>query len=119
MLRFALIQLTHKGFEVNGLIHDGIVLHMPKKNLRKNIIKAKKILIDASKQILNEDSSTQYFCDVELKVYRYRMIQGKDDQIKFNRILEIIKQHTQVKSPGVTSGKLPDPRVHINNNIYL
>ena len=61
MLRRALIDLTFAGIEVNALIHDGIVITLNKKNFRKEFIQAKEILINASKAILNEDSSTNNF----------------------------------------------------------
>mgnify|MGYP007000281549 len=75
--------LTFAGIEVNALIHDGIVITLNKKNFRKEFIQAKEILINASKAILNEDSSTNYYCDVDFQIIRSGMIQEPADQNKF------------------------------------
>ena len=101
MLRRALIDLTTAKIEVNALIHDGIVVTLNKKNFRKEFIKAKKILIDASKVILNEDNSTDYFCDVDFQIIRSGMIQKESEQNKFKRILELVDEY----NPGnITRG---------------
>ena len=106
MLRRALIDLTHAGIEVNALIHDGIVLTFNRKNFRKEFIKAKKILLDASKTILNIDSSTNHFCDVDFQFIRSGMIQGKDEQKKFQRILDLVEQNQGIV-PGVVRNQIP------------
>ena len=117
MLRRALIDLTHAGFEVNALIHDGILVQLNKKNLRKELIKAKQILVDASRKILNEDSSTDYYCDVDFQTIRYQMVQKKDEQSKWDRIIKIIKNNNPGNYSWGTQGKTTDPRVYININI--
>ena len=115
MLRRALIDLTHAGIEVNALIHDGIVLTFNRKNFRKEFIKAKKILLDASRTILNIDGSTNHFCDVDFQFIRSGMIQGKDEQKKFQRILDLVEQN-----PGNISRGSEEPdtdlMININNN---
>ena len=115
MLRRALIDLTHAGIEVNALIHDGIVLTFDRKNFRKEFIKAKKILLDASRTILNIDGSTNYFCDVDFQFIRSGMIQGKDEQKKFQRILDLVDKYPGNISRG-TEGKNTDLMININNN---
>ena len=115
MLRRALIDLTHAGIEVNALIHDGIVLTFSRKNFRKEFIKAKKILLDASRTILNIDGSTNYFCDVDFQFIRSGMIQGKDEQKKFQRILDLVDKYPGNISRG-TEGKNTDLMININNN---
>ena len=115
MLRRALIDLTHAGIEVNALIHDGIVLTFNRKNFRKEFIKAKKILVDASKTILNIDNSTNYFCDVDFQFIRSGMIQGKDEQKKFQRILDLVDKYPGNISRG-TEGEDTDLMININNN---
>ena len=47
----------------------GLFLHSIEKNFRKEFIKAKKILLDASRTILNIDGSTNHFCDVDFSIY--------------------------------------------------
>ena len=115
MLRRALIDLTTAGIEVNALIHDGIVLTFNRKNFRKEFIKAKKILLDASKTILNIDNSTNYFCDVDFQFIRSGMIQGKDEQKKFQRILDLVDKYPGNISRG-TEGEDTDLMININNN---
>ena len=115
MLRRALIDLTHAGIEVNALIHDGIVLTFNRKNFRKEFIKAKKILLDASKTILNIDSSTNHFCDVDFQFIRSGMIQGKDEQKKFQRILDLVEQNPGNNSRGSEEPDT-DLMININNN---
>jgi DNA polymerase I-like protein with 3'-5' exonuclease and polymerase domains len=101
MLRRALIDLTTAKIEVNALIHDGIVVTLNKKKFRKEFIKAKKILIDASKVILNQDTSTDYSCDVDFQIIRSGMIQKESEQNKFKRILELVDEY----NPGnITRG---------------
>ena len=115
MLRRALIDLTHAGIEVNALIHDGIVLTFNRKNFRKEFIKAKKILLDASKTILNIDSSTNHFCDVDFQFIRSGMIQGKDEQKKFQRILDLVEQNPGNNYRGSEEPDT-DLMININNN---
>ena len=107
MLRRALIDLTFAGIEVNALIHDGIVITLNKKNFRKEFIQAKEILINASKAILNEDSSTDYYCDVDFQIIRSGMIQEPADQNKFNRIIELTNEF----NPGNNSRGYPRNKV--------
>mgnify|MGYP003115542931 FL=1 len=101
MLRLALINLVNAGIEVNALIHDGIIVSLDKKKFRNQFIKAKKILEDASRKILNKDKKTNYMCPVDFQVFRYAMIQDKSEQEKWNRILKIIKNNTLGNIPGV------------------
>jgi len=115
MLRRALIDLTHAGIEVNALIHDGIVLTFNRKNFRKEFIKAKKILLDASRTILNIDGSTNHFCDVDFQFIRSGMIQGKDEQKKFQRILDLVEQNPGNNSRGSEEPDT-DLMININNN---
>jgi len=112
MLRRALIDLTHAGIEVNALIHDGIVLTFDRKNFRKEFIKAKKILLDASRTILNIDGSTNHFCDVDFQFIRSGMIQGKDEQKKFQRILDLVD-----KNPGNISRGTEEASTDLMMNI--
>ena len=119
MLRRALIDLTRAKIEVNALIHDGIVVTLNKKNFRKEFIKAKKILIDASKVILNEDKSTNYFCDVDFQIVKSGMIQKQSEQNKFNRIVELVEQSNPSNISRGSKEPDTDPMININNKIYI
>ena len=118
MLRRALIDLTTAGIEVNALIHDGIVITLNKKNFRKEFIQAKEILINASKAILNEDSSTDYYCDVDFQIIRSGMIQEPADQNKFNRILELTNEFNPGNNSRGTQGTKSALWIDININKY-
>jgi len=118
MLRRALIDLTTAGIEVNALIHDGIVITLNKKNFRKEFIQAKEILINASIAILNEDSSTNNFCDVDFQTIRSGFIQEDADQNKFNRILELVDEYNPGNNSRGTQGTKSAPWIDININKY-
>ena len=118
MLRRALIDLSLAGIEVNALIHDGIVITLNRKNFRKEFIKAKKILINASIAILNEDSSTNNFCDVDFQTIRSGFIQEDADQNKFNRILELVDEYNPGNNSRGTQGTKSAPWIDININKY-
>ena len=118
MLRRALIDLTTAGIEVNALIHDGIVITLNRKNFRKEFIQAKKILINASIAILNEDSSTNNFCDVDFQTIRSGFIQEDADQNKFNRILELVDEYNPGNNSRGTQGTKSAPWIDININKY-
>ena len=88
MLRLALIGLTEKNFEVNALIHDGILLHVPLKNLENKIKKIEKIMTDASKVVLGKHSKIR----VEFNTMRSHFKQKEKEQNKFNRIMKRVNQ---------------------------
>jgi len=113
MLRRALIDLTHAGIEVNALIHDGIVVTLNRKKFRKEFIKAKKILLDASRTILNIDGSTNYFCDVDFQFIRSGMIQKEAEQKKFQRILDLVESNPGNISRG-SEETYPDLMMNIS-----
>jgi hypothetical protein len=132
MLRHALIGITKAGIELNALIHDGIVVTLDRKKFRKQFLKVKKIMEEASRRILNDSKATDFICPVDWQVIRTGMIQdvGKDkkpEQDKWDRIINIID--TQGESTGVyTLGQTPivTPdnksalRVNLNNlNKYI
>ena len=127
MLRFAAIGICNAGIECNALIHDGLLVHVPRKKFRKQFMKVKKIMEDASRKILNKDSSTDYVCGVEWQLIRHAMIQEKSEQDKWDRIMTIVNKHTQGKIPEVdnqgknsrgTSILTPAPCNIIVNNMY-
>jgi len=129
MLRHALIGIHKAGIELNALIHDGIVVTLDRKKFRKQFLKVKKIMEDASIKILNDANKTNYICPVDWQFIRTGMIQEDAEQSKWDRIINIINNSTQVKSTGVsTLGQhpivTPDNksalRVNINNlNKYI
>ena len=93
------------------------MIQLNKKTLRKELIKAKQILVNASRKILNEDSSTDYSCGVDFQTIRYQMVQDEDEQDKWDRIIKIINNNNPGNYSWGTQGKITDPRVYININI--
>ena len=108
MLRHALIGIHKAGIELNALIHDGIVVTLDRKKFRKQFLKVKKIMEEASRKILNDTKKTNYICPVDWQVIRTGMTQDDDEQSKWDRIINIINTGTQGKSTGVhTQGETP------------
>tara|TARA_R100001594_G_scaffold149830_1_gene208790 strand:- start:1391 stop:2269 length:879 start_codon:yes stop_codon:yes gene_type:complete len=106
MLRIAEIGICNAGIECNALIHDGLLVHVPRKKFRKQFMKVKKIMEDASRKILNKDSSTDFVCGVEWQLIRHAMIQEKSEQEKWHRIMDVVNKHTRGKYTQVdTQGK--------------
>ena len=128
MLRLAAIGICNAGIECNALIHDGLLVHVPRKKFRKQFMKVKKIMEDASRKILNKDSSTDFMCGVEWQLIRYAMIQKKSEQEKWNRIMDIVNKHTggkytrvdnQGKNCAGTRGSTTQPYIITNiSNTY-
>jgi DNA polymerase I-like protein with 3'-5' exonuclease and polymerase domains len=124
MLRHALIKICRSGIELNALIHDGLVVHLDRKKFRKQFLKVKKSMEDASRKILNDDKSKKYYCPVDWQIFRTGMLQDvgdieKPDQDKWERIINIVKSNTLGENPIVPPVNNPDPLVHINKlNIY-
>jgi len=108
MLRLALIDLTEKKFEVNALVHDGILLHIKRKSLRKKISQIEKIMTDAAKIVLGNKCKMR----VDFKVIRGNFKQDEIEQKKYERIFSKLKKVsvpkigrvcTQNNAPGQSS----------------
>ena len=120
MLRHALIKICRSGIELNALIHDGLIVHLDRKKFRKQFLKVKKIMEDASRKVLNDDKSTDYICPVDWQVFRTGMIQDvgkkeKPEQDKWDRIINIVNSNTLGINPRVPPGNTPAPQVNLNN----
>ena len=108
MLRFALISLTDKKFEVNALVHDGILLHIKDQNVDKKILQVRKLMTDAAKIVLGKHCKMR----VDIKEIRGNFKQDKKEQKKFERIFSKVKRSsvpkigqvcTQNTTPGQSS----------------
>jgi len=120
MLRHALIGICRAGIELNALIHDGLVVHLDRKKFRKQFLKVKKIMEDASGKILNDDKRTKYICPVDWQVFRTGMIQEEEEQSKWDRIINIVEADTLGIVPGVAPVNSTPLRVNLNNlNTYI
>jgi len=124
MLRHALIKICRSGIELNALIHDGLVVHLDRKKFRKQFLKVKIIMEDASRKVLNDDKRTDYICPVDWQIFRTGMLQDvgekeKPDQDKWDRIINIVNSNTLGINPRVTPVNITPPQVYLNNlNIY-
>ena len=94
MLRHALLALLDKDFEVNALVHDGILVHVPLRNLQDAKTRIQKTMQDASRIVLGGK-----VCNVDLKEIINNFEQEEEEQLKFNRIIKIIKQ-TEISATG-------------------
>ena len=86
MLRHALIGLVDKDIEVSALIHDGLMVHCPMSKLAATKLKVKQIMENASKIVLNGN-----VCPADIEIIKGNYKQEKEEQIKFDRIMEIIR----------------------------
>ena len=74
---------------------------------------------DASRKVLNDDKRTNYMCPVDWQIFRTGMIQEEEEQLKWDRIINIVKANTLGINPRVTPINNPALSVHINKlNIY-
>jgi len=86
--------LLDKDFEVNALVHDGILVHVPLRNLQDAKTRVQKTMQDASRIVLGGK-----VCNVDLKEIINNFEQEEEEQLKFNRIIKIIKQ-TEISAAG-------------------
>ena len=97
MLRFALIYLTEKNFEVSALVHDGILLHIKDQNIDKKILQVRKLMTDAAKIVLGKECKMR----VDINIIRGNFTQDDDEQKKFERIFSKVKNASVRKSVRV------------------
>ena len=97
MLRFALICLTEKNFEVSALVHDGILLHIKDQNIDKKILQVRKLMTDAAKIVLGKECKMR----VDINIIRGNFTQDDDEQKKFERIFSKVKNASVRKSVRV------------------
>tara|TARA_R100000935_G_C2821484_1_gene160007 strand:- start:412 stop:1650 length:1239 start_codon:yes stop_codon:yes gene_type:complete len=93
MLRHSLIGLVDKGIEVNALIHDGLMVHCPLKDLFKVEQQVKRTMEDASRIVLDGN-----VCPVEIEIIKGNFKQEEKEQIKFDRIMNVIRDRVPVQS---------------------
>ena len=96
MLRLALIELCEKKFEVNALVHDGILLHTQAQDIEKKISKIEKIMTDASKIVLGPDSKMR----VDFQIIKSNFEQDESEQLKFERIFSKLNKNISVPKIG-------------------
>ena len=96
MLRLALIELCEKKFEVNALVHDGILLHTKDQDIEKKISKIEKIMTDASKIVLGPDSKMR----VDFQIIKSNFEQDESEQLKFERIFSKLNKNISVPKIG-------------------
>ena len=91
MLRHALNGLVDKDIEVSALIHDGLMVHCPLSKLFATELKVRQIMENASKIVLNGN-----VCPVDIEIIKGNYKQEKEEQIKFDRIMSIIRHPSEI-----------------------
>jgi len=92
ILRRAMIDLDEKNFEISMIIHDAVLIHCKKKNLRamiNDIKEIKKVMSDAAEKVIGAPIGV----DVELIGESY--VQKKEDKKRWEQLYEkLIKAKT-------------------------
>ena len=86
MLRFAILKLIEKKIEISASIHDGLLIHCPLSKLRETKELVVKCMEDASRIVLNKNK-----CDVDVDIIKSNFKQEEEEQIKFERIINLIR----------------------------
>jgi hypothetical protein len=81
-LRKAIIDLIDSGYEVSAIVHDAVLIHVQKSNLKEKIIKAQEILSNAAYEVIGFKIPT------DVKIIRRNFEQEGDEQDKFIRVIE-------------------------------
>ena len=97
MLRHAMLGLVDKGIELSALIHDGLMIHAPLSKINDAEAKVKSIMENASRIVLDGD-----VCPVEMQLIKTNYKQGKEEQIKFDRIVSIIRS-SNISTSSISS----------------
>ena len=97
MLRHAMLGLVDKGIELSALIHDGLMIHAPLSKINDAEAKVKSIMENASRVVLDGD-----VCPVEMQLIKTNYKQGKEEQIKFDRIVSIIRS-SNISTSSISS----------------
>jgi DNA polymerase-1 len=97
MLRLALIGLVKEDIEVNALIHDGIIVQCKSNKFHDTEKKVSQIMENASRLVMDGN-----VCPVDITPIKSNFKQDKEEQIKFERMMTIIR-HPSNKSTGVVA----------------
>jgi DNA polymerase I-like protein with 3'-5' exonuclease and polymerase domains len=82
ILRKAIIDLIDSGYEVSAIVHDAVLIHVPKSNLKEQIVKAQEILSNAAYEVIGFKIPT------DVRIIRRNFEQEGDEQDKFIRVIE-------------------------------
>ncbi len=82
ILRKAIIDLIDSSYEVSAIVHDAVLIHVQKSNLKEQIIKAQEILSNAAYEVIGFKIPT------DVKIIRRNFEQEGDEQDKFIRVIE-------------------------------
>jgi hypothetical protein len=82
ILRKAIINLIDNGHEVSAIVHDAVLIHEPKTNLKERIIEAQEILSNAAYEVI------RFKIPTDVRIIRKHFEQDGKDQEKFNRVIE-------------------------------
>ena len=82
ILRKAIIDLIDSSYEVSAIVHDAVLIHVPKSNLKEQIVKAQEILSNAAYEVIGFKIPT------DVQIIRRNFEQEGDEQDKFIRVIE-------------------------------
>ena len=82
ILRKAIIDLIDNSYEVSAIVHDAVLIHVPKSNLKKLIIKAQEILSNAAYEVI------KFKIPTDIRIIRKHFEQEGEEQQKFIRVIE-------------------------------
>ena len=91
ILRVAMLDLIDKNIELSALVHDAVMVHIPKANLKENILKIKNIMLAASEQVIG------YRIPVDVQIIRGHFEQEGKEKDKWNFVIGKYYQTKEVQ----------------------
>ncbi len=82
ILRKAIINLIDNGHEVSAIVHDAVLIHEPRNNLKERIIEAQEILSNAAYEVIGFKIPT------DIRIIRNHFEQDGEEQEKFIRVMK-------------------------------
>jgi DNA polymerase-1 len=104
ILRFSFMRAIDAGIEVVALVHDALMIHCHRKNLKSEILKTKEIMMQSSKQVIG------YPIPVDIQVIRNHFEQEEAEKQKWDLVMDFYKKSklpvtkTDTPSVNVTTG---------------
>jgi len=92
ILRVAMLNLIDEKIELSALVHDAVMVHIPQKNLKVNILKIKNIMLAASEQVIG------YRIPVDVQIIRGHFEQEGKEKDKWDFVIGKYNQ-TKVVQP--------------------
>lgn len=81
ILRVAMLNIIDVDIELSALVHDALLVHLPKEKLKSYILKIKNIMLSAAEQVVG------YRIPVDVQIIRNNFEQGAAEQEKWNFVI--------------------------------